>query len=906
MVIVESLFAALSVGISVGETNIVFDCNWSSNDIRHCYIEGATTTNLENNIWQYWSSWCVSPSDTNLLIGVERDDSERQRFWRFSTWADMDGDGLSNEAEMSQYYTDQRLNDSDGDGVPDDFEIALGMNPKNADAWASVPKLTCGIGGTYATLTAALASSTTNSIIEIQPGCYAWSNITLPDYPLMITSPNGGRNRQVIIVGEGSGGYVLAVPDASRSLIRGLYFDLQESSLLSAIWVGSGSALSGNGGAARIENCYFHLSRKAGFYSAGVYDYRYSKKLFTISGCVFNALGCQYARGCYFYDANPAVVEHCSFLNFPPAYLDLSGGVLYRSSIQNYQGDDIVCPMVVKSSLFDESFTNTYAVGKITGVGFYDVSLHNCLVPNTNCLAECDAAVIDCCVTNSGVNIYGLLQPTSPATDNGGPSALASFDIKGDYRDEHPDIGAAEYIAGADSDIDGDGITDGNECEIGTNPFVADTDWDGVTDDLEVSHGSNPINRNIICCTVALCITNPAPNYLDLRCSVVKAVGSELIGVSDEYAATNALTEIEIPHAIYDLSHSHFLAFKIADETNVLYCASFMPKSHEVTLGVTIPQDVYDTDNDGMADVWELQYGLCPTNAADAFCDNDGDGLINLHEYWCRTSPTNAIENAAGTALSVFAKSIDDRIRSKNKTGAVAVYNDYQLSALTNPNTNCWAYEIDFSCASPWNSANGSLRAGTLISPRHVLQAAHYASPIGTRFYFRGTDNQIYSAVSLATNHIADVDFTLSLLDEEVTNVVTVAKILPPDFGDFIKTGKGLPMLMLDYSEHAIVTDFAGCDSNSCNADGIVPISVDRSRFFEEVVIGDSGDPKFLVCGNEVILICTLLTYGSGCSGFGPFTTYYARQLQNSMDELCPGYQLQVFDFSSFQPLPGE
>ena len=113
-------------------------------------------------------------------------------------------------------------------------------------------------------------------------------------------------------------------------------------------------------------------------------------------------------------------------------------------------------------------------------------------------------------------------------------------------------------------------------------------------------------------------------------------------------------------------------------------------------------------------------------------------------------------------------------------------------------------------------------------------------------------------------------------------------------------------MLMFDYSEHAIVTDFAGCDSNSRIADGKVPINADRSRFFEEVVVGDSGDPKFLVCGNEVILICTLLTYGSGSSGLGPFTTYYADQLQNSINELSPGYQLQVFDLSSFQPLPGE
>jgi hypothetical protein len=50
---------------------------------------------------------------------------------------------------------------------------------------------------------------------------------------------------------------------------------------------------------------------------------------------------------------------------------------------------------------------------------------------------------------------------------------------------------------------------------------------------------------------------------------------------------------------------------------------------------------IIDTDHDGMADDWEIRYGLNPTNAADAAQDWDGDGMSNLQEYLADTNPTN-------------------------------------------------------------------------------------------------------------------------------------------------------------------------------------------------------------------------------------------------------------------------
>lgn len=46
-----------------------------------------------------------------------------------------------------------------------------------------------------------------------------------------------------------------------------------------------------------------------------------------------------------------------------------------------------------------------------------------------------------------------------------------------------------------------------------------------------------------------------------------------------------------------------------------------------------------DDDNDGLPDVWEIQYGLNPLSAGDANLDMDGDGKSNKEEYLQGTDP---------------------------------------------------------------------------------------------------------------------------------------------------------------------------------------------------------------------------------------------------------------------------
>ena len=89
-----------------------------------------------------------------------------------------------------------------------------------------------------------------------------------------------------------------------------------------------------------------------------------------------------------------------------------------------------------------------------------------------------------------------------------------------------------------------------------------------------------------------------------------------------------------------------------------------------------------DDDNDGMPDVWEVEYGLDPLNADDGQ-DADGDGFTNLVEYLYQTSPTNnsSIPPQTPVAIAGFDQTAAegstitlDGSGSYDSAGEIAVY----------------------------------------------------------------------------------------------------------------------------------------------------------------------------------------------------------------------------------------
>lgn len=65
------------------------------------------------------------------------------------------------------------------------------------------------------------------------------------------------------------------------------------------------------------------------------------------------------------------------------------------------------------------------------------------------------------------------------------------------------------------------------------------------------------------------------------------------------------------------------------------------PKCHTEQPKESDAGDDWDSDNDGMPDLWEKKYGLNPLDPMDADGDLDNDGFTNLEEYVAKTLPND-------------------------------------------------------------------------------------------------------------------------------------------------------------------------------------------------------------------------------------------------------------------------
>ena len=209
-------------------------------------------------------------------------------------------------------------------------------------------------------------------------------------------------------------------------------------------------------------------------------------------------------------------------------------------------------------------------------------------------------------------------------------------------------------------------------------------------------------------------------------------------------------------------------------------------------------------------------------------------------------------------------------------------------------NDKFWLKDVDFSCASPWTDESGSVRAGTLISRRHVIFAKHFALWKGVRILFVDGAGEVCPCRIEATKPLEKCDIMIGLLDYEVTPNIHPAKVLPEDYEKWIGDGKGLPIVTFNQREQVLLSRLNIISSNDVS--NVFETDARRMMFGGKMVTGDSGNPAFLLIGNEAILLYCLY---SGGAGNGPSIFHSRKEIQKAMDELCPGYRLEEFDFKA-------
>lgn len=238
------------------------------------------------------------------------------------------------------------------------------------------------------------------------------------------------------------------------------------------------------------------------------------------------------------------------------------------------------------------------------------------------------------------------------------------------------------------------------------------------------------------------------------------------------------------------------------------------------------------------------------------------------------------------------------------------------------PSTNFWAKGFDFSCVSPWNSGAGALRAGTAISPRHIIFANHFALWPGVRIVFVGEDGGVCPCSITKTKRIDKTDIMIGLLDYELTPNIKPAKVMPSGWVSHIGSVTNFPVVTFNQKENLLYSELTVALTNGVLArmfnhnvsktnepieiviaDGIrCPDAVTRKIQVPEpaiqrkgmIRVGDSGNPAFVVYKGEPVLLYCLL---NGGVGHGPWIHKYLKEIQAAMDELEPGYHLTFVDF---------
>lgn len=221
-------------------------------------------------------------------------------------------------------------------------------------------------------------------------------------------------------------------------------------------------------------------------------------------------------------------------------------------------------------------------------------------------------------------------------------------------------------------------------------------------------------------------------------------------------------------------------------------------------------------------------------------------------------------------------------------------------------NPNCWLNGVtNISCFSPAqrSGANWWQRGGTLITRKHALFAKHFATSIisgGTPLIFVDEYNNAISRKIINYGYDSS-DIAIALLDSEVPSNIKIAKVLPPNYQDYIETSSYKYVVGLDQEEKAIIKrNNLAYITDLVDVPRIVSIPLDNLdpyySFTEDIIVGDSGNPVFIIIDNELVVLTTWFTPYSG-----PFITTRYDVVNSIINNLSPGegYGLTPIDLAS-------
>ena len=192
-----------------------------------------------------------------------------------------------------------------------------------------------------------------------------------------------------------------------------------------------------------------------------------------------------------------------------------------------------------------------------------------------------------------------------------------------------------------------------------------------------------------------------------------------------------------------------------------------------------------------------------------------------------------------------------------------------------------WAASFDLSGVS-----FDSRKAATLVTPRHVVMANHFKRKPGARVVFHDRAGQRLVRTLTAVRKV-EGDVAVGLLDQEVPSRHKIYPLPAPGTD---------PQRLLN--QFALITDqhrrlfFHRVRAIAGSGLGFAYDKSGKHGWSKKLVSGDSGNPAFLIAGNDLILI---ETHSTGGPGAGPYygNPELQKALQKTITALSPGYRLR-------------
>ncbi|NBZ97078.1 MAG: hypothetical protein EBR40_11785 [Proteobacteria bacterium] len=272
-------------------------------------------------------------------------------------------------------------------------------------------------------------------------------------------------------------------------------------------------------------------------------------------------------------------------------------------------------------------------------------------------------------------------------------------------------------------------------------------------------------------------------------------------------------------------------------------------------------------------------------------------GIMSLFIFGQKTR-TNWVSGIKSTLTKMMTPGADRRLFS----GFTASPIGWIRNAVS------WVRAFNWTGVAAGINGLGGVGGGTLITRKHVLFAQHVPYPERPfDIFFTNKDSRTFSYKVTAIQQVAGTDIAIGTLDRDADPSLNVYRVLPDNWLQYIanktetlttfgitfkETKMTLPILYVDSEKKVSTADLTEVRMNKAT---VTPPSFEPARAWTEaLVVGDSGNPIFVMLGSELVLLGAWYAgTDAGVVGTFPWLIDYKAQIES-----ITGTKLQIADLS--------